>query len=231
MTGVYAITHTPTGRVYIGSSMDIAQRWARHRVALNTGMHHSRHLQRAWTKHGEQEFSFTTVLETEPENLRAEERRLIYELQPAFNCLRAMDSGPLRHDETTRLKMSEAQRRIWREKKEMGWTQTSEEHRAHIAAAARGRKMSPEARAKMSMSAKNRPPISEETRQKLRGRNSTKGRPFTEEHRAKLSEARRGKKLSDEHKAHIAESVKKAHEEGRHPMSSSHAQRPFDEET
>jgi len=86
----------------------------------------------------------------------------------------------------------------------------------------------PEVRAKMSDAAKHRPPISDETREKLGAVNrGKKHKPFSEEHRANLrkawktrppdsaetrakkSAANKGRKLSAEHRAKLIESNKK----------------------
>lgn len=70
--------------------------------------------------------------------------------------------------------------------------------------------ISEETREKMRKSAKNRPPMKEETKQKLReyftGKNNPNyGKKFSEEHRRKLSEAHKGNKLSDEAKRKLSE--------------------------
>ncbi len=216
MIGVYAITHLPSGRIYIGSSVRIEQRWQRHRQDLNAGVHHSSYLQRAWAKHGEAEFTFTLLLETTREVVRREERRLIQERQPVFNCM-GTEEGPLKHSSETREKMSEAQRRIWEERRKAGTATLSEEHKANIAKAAKGREHTEASRTKMREAAQNRPPVSEETRKKLStaGKQSQKGREFSPEHRAKLAAARKGRKMSDEQRAKIAASLQRAYAENR----------------
>lgn len=63
-----------------------------------------------------------------------------------------------------------------------------------------GRKLPDSTKEKMKLSAKNRPPVSEETKRKL------SMRPVSEETRIKLSLANKGKKLSLEHRGAISES-------------------------
>ena len=63
MCGVYMIKNKVNGKFYIGSSVDIAYRWARHKRQLRNGNHHSIHLQRAWDKYGEENFEFTVIEE------------------------------------------------------------------------------------------------------------------------------------------------------------------------
>lgn len=67
--GVYSITNTVTGRVYIGSSIDLHTRWTRHKYFLRRGTHHCSKLQRSWIKHGEETFVSSPVLFCNKENL------------------------------------------------------------------------------------------------------------------------------------------------------------------
>lgn len=59
--GVYWIRCLVTGRVYIGSSMDVANRLDTPRKLLNKGTHHSTKLQNAWTKYGEASFDMELI--------------------------------------------------------------------------------------------------------------------------------------------------------------------------
>lgn len=43
--GVYKITNKETGKFYIGSSVDIRQRWYAHKSKLRRGVHSNQHLQ------------------------------------------------------------------------------------------------------------------------------------------------------------------------------------------
>ena len=61
VSGVYAITHPPSGRAYIGSSKDIIGRWADHQKRLKSNTHHSIKLQSAWNKYGAEAFHFGVV--------------------------------------------------------------------------------------------------------------------------------------------------------------------------
>lgn len=61
--GIYKITCTANGKVYIGSTTDMRKRWRAHRSDLRNNKHHNRHLQGAWNKYGNQFFEFE-VLET-----------------------------------------------------------------------------------------------------------------------------------------------------------------------
>ena len=64
MIGVYKITNTVDGKVYVGSTtIDFGWRWSNHKSALRKNKHCNIHLQRAWNKYGESAFTFE-VLET-----------------------------------------------------------------------------------------------------------------------------------------------------------------------
>jgi len=57
-SGVYLIRNIVNGKVYVGSSVNIAVRWSGHRNQLRKGKHTSRHLQSAWNNYGEDKFAF-----------------------------------------------------------------------------------------------------------------------------------------------------------------------------
>ena len=54
IAGVYKIRNLIDGKVDIGSSANVKARWYAHRYELRLGTHHSRYLQRAWDKYGEE---------------------------------------------------------------------------------------------------------------------------------------------------------------------------------
>lgn len=60
-SGIYKILCVPTGKVYVGSAVDLAARWRMHRHELRHGKHSSRHLQRAWNKYGEDAFRLEII--------------------------------------------------------------------------------------------------------------------------------------------------------------------------
>lgn len=59
---VYAITNTNNGNSYIGSTINLRNRWVAHRRMLRAGKHHSYILQAAWDKHKEGAFQFSLLL-------------------------------------------------------------------------------------------------------------------------------------------------------------------------
>jgi group I intron endonuclease len=83
--GVYAIEHTLSGRVYIGSTVAAAKRLRKHRNDLLKGVHHSTYLQRVFNKYGESSLRFYFLIATSPETVRMYEQRCLDVLKPKFN--------------------------------------------------------------------------------------------------------------------------------------------------
>lgn len=82
---IYLIEHRASGRQYVGSAVNYPSRISLHRMQLRKGIHHSRHLQRAWTKYGEEAFVFRKLILCEKKDLLMYEQRAIDALKPAFN--------------------------------------------------------------------------------------------------------------------------------------------------
>ena len=65
MSGIYAIKNTRNGKVYVGKSVDVQDRWCHHLRRLHRGLHVNHHLQNAWDKYGPSSF-LLEVLEEAP---------------------------------------------------------------------------------------------------------------------------------------------------------------------
>lgn len=115
MAGVYRIRNTVNGKVYIGSTVrTFLRRWNQHRKCLDSGTHHSTHLQSAWNRYGEAAFVFERVIEcAATECVRVEQEQIDdhksanreygYNASPtAGNCL------GVKHSEKARANMSAA---------------------------------------------------------------------------------------------------------------------------
>lgn len=63
MSVIYRITCVENGKFYIGSTVNRAQRWSRHRRELRLGRHKNKSLQASWGKYGEASFVFEVVEE------------------------------------------------------------------------------------------------------------------------------------------------------------------------
>lgn len=60
-SGIYRIVCLATGKPYIGSAINLAKRKREHLHYLRKNAHHSITLQRAWDKHGEENFAFEVI--------------------------------------------------------------------------------------------------------------------------------------------------------------------------
>lgn len=73
MIGIYYIKNKSNGMVYIGQSIQIKTRWARHIWELNTNQHDNQYLQNAWNKYGQNNFEFGILEECPKEMLNERE--------------------------------------------------------------------------------------------------------------------------------------------------------------
>lgn len=111
--GIYQIVNKVNGKRYVGSSVDIERRWIGHRSQLNSGTHHSPPLQRAWNKYGSDAMDFVIIEECDKFSLIDREQFHI-DVASEYNVMRfAGRNTGYKHTEQSKLKMSEAQRRIW----------------------------------------------------------------------------------------------------------------------
>ena len=82
-SGIYKIRCIVSGKIYVGSAVNLAARWSAHRHLLRKGKHNSIHLQRAFDKHGADAFMFEIIEHvTELSDLIAREQFYIDQLQP-----------------------------------------------------------------------------------------------------------------------------------------------------
>lgn len=112
-SGVYKITCSVTGKVYVGSAVNLYRRWhAHHLPELRGNYHVNKYLQAAWNKYGEAAFGFTVLEEVPVADLINCEQRWINKLQSAnrrhgFNlCAVAASSLGTKHTAATKAKMA-----------------------------------------------------------------------------------------------------------------------------
>lgn len=198
-TGIYQILNIINGKRYIGSAVNFDRRWKEHRKLLRKNKHHSRHLQSAWNKYGEDSFKFLPVLTCTKELLLIIEQRAIDLFHPEYNINPTAGSclGVKRTDEA-KAKMSEAKRGI----------EFSPDHRAKLAEAKRGKKKTPAAIEKTAAAHRGMKHTPE-----AKGKMSIAhtGKTLSLETRARIGDANRGKKKpprSPEHCAKISELAK-----------------------
>lgn len=61
LCGVYTITNKTNGKVYVGSSKDVSERWKQHQRELIRNVHINKYLQYSWNKYGKEAFVFCLV--------------------------------------------------------------------------------------------------------------------------------------------------------------------------
>lgn len=85
--GIYSITHVASGKLYVGQSSKMRDRWLFHRSALRRGVHSNRPLQNAWNKYGEAAFAFAVLelVALDDALLCEREQYWIDTLKPAYN--------------------------------------------------------------------------------------------------------------------------------------------------
>lgn len=208
-SGIYCITHTDSGKRYVGQAASIGDRWLTHRSALDRGAHHSRHLQRAWAKYGAEAFQFS-VLEYVPRDkvqLAAREQHWMDVLKPEYNVAPAAATTlglkhPPRSDDFKRRQAErrkgfrhssetiEKLRAIAAEKKAGGtmYRQTPE-HREVLRAANTGKQRSEAAIEKWRASMAGYQPSVESV---ARRSASNTGKQRTPEQRARIAAAKHG---------------------------------------
>lgn len=62
---IYSIKNEINGHEYIGQTKNFAKRKSKHLTALRNGYHCNAHLQKAWDKYGEENFSFSIIEQVE----------------------------------------------------------------------------------------------------------------------------------------------------------------------
>lgn len=58
---IYKIINIENGKFYVGSTVAVRTRWAKHLRELRANRHHCPHLQSAWNKYGENSFVFRVI--------------------------------------------------------------------------------------------------------------------------------------------------------------------------
>jgi len=112
--GVYQILNTENNHKYIGSSANIESRIRVHKSKLNRGIHSNGHLQRAWDKYGESNFSFSIIEKCAIAELCSTEQHYINSLKPEYNILRvAYSARGYAHTEMAKEKIGIASKLNW----------------------------------------------------------------------------------------------------------------------
>lgn len=172
MQGIYLIRNKVNGKVYVGQSINVFERFEGHLKDLRRNKHHSPHLQQAFMKYGEKVFEHS-VLEEVLDETRLESREQYWidfydsmNREKGYNMRGAGLHGKL--SEETKKKISESVKKL----------EISDEARKKISQAVSGNKN--------GMYGKNH---SEETKIKIS--NSKKGQVISKEARIRASETKK----------------------------------------
>lgn len=204
-SGIYIIKNLANNKIYIGSAVDIAKRWRRHKKDLNKNKHHSELLQRAWNKYGKENFKFEVIQEVlNIIHLLSYEQVYLnyyksYENDKRYNICRTAGSQlGLSRTEETKLKIANSllSNNPFKGKKHK--PETIE----YLRKINTGKKMKEETKQKIreKLSGENAPnygkKFSDETRAKI-GKASSE-RKHTEDSKKKMREKRTGRKHDQE---------------------------------
>lgn len=184
-TGVYLITNTTNGKVYVGSSTaGITDRIRKHKNLLKNGKHSNPHLQHAWSQYGADAFQFSVLLLCPPEHCTRNEQSFIDRFKSddhnfGYNI---REAGNGAHSVETKLKIGVGNRGKKRTPEQVerlsaahkGHVAT-EEHRKNLSEAGKGRVFTIETRAKIAASNTGKT-HSVETKEKLAAANRGKRR-------------------------------------------------------
>lgn len=149
--GIYQITCIPTGKIYIGSAVNIQRRWRQHKHDLRHSKHGNEYLQYAWNKYGEDQFRFDIleILENTDSIYEVEQKwvdsKNVLDKSIGFNICKKCGLG-------SRLGMCNPPESVERQRQKLIGRRIPRERVERVAAANRGKKRSPEIREKMRLS-------------------------------------------------------------------------------
>lgn len=173
--GIYRITNVISGKVYVGSSRNTTKRKYEHFYKLKKGIHHNSHLQSAYDKYGKESFHFMVVEICSDGLLTEREDYWIghYDSRNPEKGYNLLSADRREVSEETKAKIASANKgNLYN----LGKTHTKET-KDKISATLSGRVAGPH---------------SEETRRRIS--EALTGRSLSDEHKLKVSLARRGTK-------------------------------------
>lgn len=140
--GIYKITNIINGKIYIGSAIDIKNRWVRHVNFLKDKKHHNKYLQNSFNKHGEDSFICEVLMYLDSkEDLVEFEQNFLDKLLPykdkGYNISKIAGKGNqlgIKRSEETKTKMKES----WTKRKNSGY-KVSKETREKISNSLKGK--------------------------------------------------------------------------------------------
>ncbi len=199
--GIYAI-QSPSGKMYIGSTVNFRRRKAEHFRQLRYGQHHSVKLQRAYNKYGADAMVFFPMVVCDRSNLHTVEQAVLDHYKPSYNTVLLAEAPSQDANVAARISNSNTgkkQSRLTIEKRlsaRRGYRHTNET-RQKISAAHQAKVWTAEALAKLP-----KLPI-------LRGSDHPRyGKPLPDWHKKILSRAHSGKVMSQKSRLQISQTMK-----------------------
>lgn len=198
MQGIYSIKNLVTNQLYIGSAININNRFRTHLCNLRKNKHENLKLQRSWNKYGESNFRFQAeeIVENKKDLVKIEQEwfNVLWESTPLFNICKEAGSrlGTSHSDETK----EQIRKKKLGQKHSIDTLVLFSNTRKKENNSFYGKKHTKESKEKMSHS--RNPNFS-----------PFKGKKHTEEAKLKNAQARLGKKMSESTKQKMRESQRK----------------------
>lgn len=109
MIGIYQIYSIANKKIYIGSSVNIEQRWKRHLSQLRNTKHSNILLQRIYDKYGEKNLQFKVLTECSKESLKKIEQKFLDENPDSLNINKHASGGDIISNHPDKIKIRERQ--------------------------------------------------------------------------------------------------------------------------
>jgi group I intron endonuclease len=225
LSGIYQIRNLVNGKLYIGSTGGLGERWNTHLRLLRRDNHHSWKLQKDFNVYGESLFEFNPLIICKEVDLAFFEQRAleIFDVVATGYNISSDTEAPMRgrkHSAESKEKISKAGmgNQYAKGSKSRTGQSNSEEHRKKLSTSHMGKKRDSESIKKSADALRGKPgtPHTDEAKVKLsaihkviqsqRTEHPMTGKQHSEATKLKMSLDRKGKPKSEEHKLKIAQS-------------------------
>ena len=112
ISAVYKITNTITGDFYIGSSKNIKERWAHHKIPSSWDRFPNNKMYKDMKKYGTGKFEMQILKEVEVDKLKEAEQQFIEKMQPTYNQMNAKGWDIIRYKEYNKVYREEHKNEI-----------------------------------------------------------------------------------------------------------------------
>jgi len=181
--GIYKIENLVNRKIYIGSSVDIKNRWRQHLGYFSRGKHGNVYLQRAWDKYGAESFKFD-IIEKCDAKILAEREQYFMDFFDA--CKTGYNLSPTAGSNLGVIHSEEYGKKISVRQTGKKRGPHSEEHKRKLSISGTGKKKrarTEEENKRMSLLLKGRPCPANRKPSPFKGK---PGRPHTEEEKLKI---------------------------------------------